>query len=279
MEGQFLWQDCAGICWRLTLQKGGRSDAGVCLSSAKSPRFTILSVRGGSFWTVRDGLCRPVWAAIWILQNICKTGHLSVSGLRLGEPTPRRDCGILKNGFARVRCEHCGHEYLLAHSCKRRHFCPSCHPPALPDFELNWTWSSGTSTEGKCATDWGRHWRAGQKRVVEFGEWLCQEVVKAVFSLRPQHAFRSQSRLIRNGRLWKPFTQMENLARYIIRASFSRERNCRWVSVHTTYWDSTGCKTQPKIWPYFDLKNGILINFTIRNPFSAKFVGCENNWL
>jgi hypothetical protein len=23
------------------------------------------------------------------------------------------DCGILKNGFARVRCEDCGHEYLL----------------------------------------------------------------------------------------------------------------------------------------------------------------------
>ena len=56
------------------------------------------------------------------------------------------DCGILHNGFARVRCEDCGHEYLLAFSCKRRHFCPSCH----------------------------------QKRVIEFGEWLCQEVIKAV---------------------------------------------------------------------------------------------------
>jgi len=48
------------------------------------------------------------------------------------------DCGYLRNGFARVRCHDCGHEYLLAFSCKRRHFCPSCH----------------------------------QKRVVEFGEWL-----------------------------------------------------------------------------------------------------------
>lgn len=56
------------------------------------------------------------------------------------------DCGILHNGFARVRCGECGHEYLLAFSCKRRHFCPSCH----------------------------------QKRVIEFGEWLCQEVLKAV---------------------------------------------------------------------------------------------------
>jgi len=56
------------------------------------------------------------------------------------------DCGILYNGFARVKCKDCGHEYLLAFSCKRRHFCPSCH----------------------------------QKRVVEFGEWLCEEILKAV---------------------------------------------------------------------------------------------------
>jgi len=34
------------------------------------------------------------------------------------------DYGVLKNGFARVRCEECGHEYLLGHSCKRRHFNP-----------------------------------------------------------------------------------------------------------------------------------------------------------
>ena len=56
------------------------------------------------------------------------------------------DCGDLHNGFARVKCKDCGHEYLLAFSCKRRHFCPSCH----------------------------------QKRVVEFGEWLCTDVLKKV---------------------------------------------------------------------------------------------------
>jgi hypothetical protein len=37
------------------------------------------------------------------------------------------DCGDLHCGFARVKCTECGHEYLLAFSCKRRHFCPSCH--------------------------------------------------------------------------------------------------------------------------------------------------------
>ena len=37
------------------------------------------------------------------------------------------DCGNLERGFARVRCDHCQHEYLLAFSCKSRWFCPSCH--------------------------------------------------------------------------------------------------------------------------------------------------------
>src|SRR3990172_2041074 len=36
------------------------------------------------------------------------------------------DCGILKNGFARVRCPNCKNEFLLSFSCKRRGFCPSC---------------------------------------------------------------------------------------------------------------------------------------------------------
>ncbi len=56
------------------------------------------------------------------------------------------DCGILHNGFARLKCRGCGHEKLLAFSCKRRHFCPSCHA----------------------------------KRCVEFGEWLCSNVLKKV---------------------------------------------------------------------------------------------------
>ncbi len=56
------------------------------------------------------------------------------------------DCGDLHGGFARVKCKDCGHEFLRAFSCKRRHFCPSCH----------------------------------QKRVIEFGEWLCTEVLESV---------------------------------------------------------------------------------------------------
>ena len=36
------------------------------------------------------------------------------------------ECGILAHGFLRVRCADCAHERLVAFSCKRRGFCPSC---------------------------------------------------------------------------------------------------------------------------------------------------------
>ena len=35
-------------------------------------------------------------------------------------------CGRLEHGFLRVRCDDCHHERLVAFSCKRRGFCPSC---------------------------------------------------------------------------------------------------------------------------------------------------------
>ena len=56
------------------------------------------------------------------------------------------DCGDLHQGFARVKCNDCHHEYLLPFSCKKRNFCPSCH----------------------------------QKRVIEFGEQLHEEVLEKV---------------------------------------------------------------------------------------------------
>ena len=35
-------------------------------------------------------------------------------------------CGLLEHGFLRVKCNGCKHEHLVAFSCKRRGFCPSC---------------------------------------------------------------------------------------------------------------------------------------------------------
>ena len=56
------------------------------------------------------------------------------------------DCGILRQGFARIRCDQCHYEYLLAFSCKTRSFCPSCHA----------------------------------KRYAVFSEWVCDEVLEPV---------------------------------------------------------------------------------------------------
>jgi hypothetical protein len=58
------------------------------------------------------------------------------------------DCGDFEFGFARIKCDDCNSEYLLPFSCKCRYFCPSCH----------------------------------QRRVIEFGEYLYEEVLKAIVS-------------------------------------------------------------------------------------------------
>ena len=36
------------------------------------------------------------------------------------------ECGILSHGFARARCPDCGHDFIVAYSCKGRGICPSC---------------------------------------------------------------------------------------------------------------------------------------------------------
>ena len=42
-------------------------------------------------------------------------------------------CGILAHGFARVRCQACCDELVVAFSCKRRGICPSCTARRMAD--------------------------------------------------------------------------------------------------------------------------------------------------
>lgn len=44
------------------------------------------------------------------------------------------ECGDLHQGFARIKCPDCQHEYLLAFSCRGRWFCPSCHNKKVVQF-------------------------------------------------------------------------------------------------------------------------------------------------
>ncbi len=43
------------------------------------------------------------------------------------------DCGVLARGFLRVHCDGCGHDRLVAFSCKGRGFCPSCGGRRMAD--------------------------------------------------------------------------------------------------------------------------------------------------
>jgi len=48
-------------------------------------------------------------------------------------------CGILAHGFARARCEDCGHERLIAFSCKGRGLCPSCNTRRMAELAAHLT--------------------------------------------------------------------------------------------------------------------------------------------
>ena len=43
------------------------------------------------------------------------------------------ECGILACGFLRARCEDCGESRIVAFSCKKRGFCPSCTGRRMAD--------------------------------------------------------------------------------------------------------------------------------------------------
>ena len=46
-------------------------------------------------------------------------------------------CGILAHGFLRAQCTSCHHEMLVAFSCKKRGFCPSCGARRMAETAAN----------------------------------------------------------------------------------------------------------------------------------------------
>lgn len=49
------------------------------------------------------------------------------------------ECGIFAHGFARSRCGDCGHDFLVAFSCKGRGVCPSCNTRRMAKRRLAWS--------------------------------------------------------------------------------------------------------------------------------------------
>lgn len=59
-------------------------------------------------------------------REICASAGRSLPDYIEDEFYAYLKCGRLEEGFLRVRCEHCHAEKLVAFSCKKRGFCPSC---------------------------------------------------------------------------------------------------------------------------------------------------------
>ncbi len=85
-------------------------------------------------------------------------------------------CGILEYGFVRVKCIDCGFERLVALSCKRRGFCPSCLGRRMSDTAV-WLTEHVLPTvpirQWVCSLPWGLRALAGYDRD------LCALVVDA----------------------------------------------------------------------------------------------------
>ncbi|WP_218132308.1 transposase zinc-binding domain-containing protein [Nitrosomonas sp. Nm33] len=85
------------------------------------------------------------------------------------------ECGILAHGFLRLRCADCSHEKLVAFSCKRRGFCPSCGGQLLLQVNAGNTRIlptcvdhgsiPGESMVGRGKVRHVHQWRPGQDRV------------------------------------------------------------------------------------------------------------------
>ena len=114
--------------------------------SVRSARCPGAGSPGGGLYRPRSPRTRPLWQCAKR-----HAGELRASGRmrRAVEQQVKQvierfiACGDPHEGFARIWCDPCRHEFLLAYACKTRYFCPSCH----------------------------------QKRVLPYGEWVEQNVL------------------------------------------------------------------------------------------------------
>ncbi|AZP12282.1 IS91 family transposase [Undibacterium parvum] len=78
-----------------------------------------------SLVTSKPGSRLPLAASL--MGKVICTRQRLMSRLRFAKPQMRHAFANSAYGFARVRCEACGHDFLVAFSCKGRGVCPSCN--------------------------------------------------------------------------------------------------------------------------------------------------------
>ena len=119
-------------------------------NSVRSARCPEAGAAGVGLYRPRSPRASPLWqCAKRHAGELRASGHASNRPRRAVEQQVIERfiaCGDPHEGFARIYCDTCRHEFLLAYSCKTRYFCPSCH----------------------------------QKRVILYGEWVEQNVLAPV---------------------------------------------------------------------------------------------------
>src|SRR5437588_3671879 len=105
---------------------------GACAGSASSDAAPSRGYRRREpEGTLLHATVREHWKTF--LAEMEERGEAGLPRFVVGEFKRYLTCGILANGFARVRCTACGDELLVALSCKGRGFCPSCTTRRMHD--------------------------------------------------------------------------------------------------------------------------------------------------
>jgi hypothetical protein len=84
---------------------------------------------------IRRPRASPLWQIVHLAWEDFLAGYENRHRRTMGPLRPEAvatvrafvRCGDLAAGFTRFHCPDCGHEKLLAFTCKARHFCPACH--------------------------------------------------------------------------------------------------------------------------------------------------------
>ncbi len=97
-----------------------------CTKGSGTAGAAAAPARGGPY-RPRRPRASPLWQCV---ERHAKELHAAGRSRRAVEARVIErfiECGDPQYGFARVYCDACRHDYLLAYSCKARYFCPSCH--------------------------------------------------------------------------------------------------------------------------------------------------------